>query len=189
MGRKVFTRWRRTKTSKKHKLVKNTQSGRTPDGITLTTGLTQNDGRVAGTDLWTDPWEQAARQLPSTQPAQEQSNPTHGGSISILCGLTVCELSVDDGEQRSEQNEVDRNRCDDWNDRAETWVQNEMTNGHKFENWVQNEMTNGHKFENWVQNEMMHGHKRWNNRIWRRNWIQNKMTGCHKSSNRSWDTN
>ena len=34
-------------------------------------------------------------------------------------GLTMCELSVDDGEQRSEQNEGDRNRCDDWKDRAE----------------------------------------------------------------------
>ena len=32
------------------------------------------------TDSWTDPvWEQEARQLPSTQPAQEQSDPAHGG--------------------------------------------------------------------------------------------------------------
>ena len=54
-------------------------------GITLTTGLTQTDGRMTGAQfLWTDlAWEQAARQLPSTQPAQEQSNPTHGGSISM----------------------------------------------------------------------------------------------------------
>ena len=43
-----------------------------------------------------------------TQPAQEQSNPTQGGSISMLGGLTMCELSVDDGEQQSEQSEVDR---------------------------------------------------------------------------------
>ena len=76
------------------------------------------------TDLWTDPaWEQAARQLPSTQLAQEQSNPTQGRSISRSSGLTMCELSVDDGQQRGEQNAVDRNRRDDWNDRAETWVQ------------------------------------------------------------------
>ena len=57
------------------------------------------------TNLWNDPgWEQAARQLPSTQPAQEQSNPTHGRSISMLGGLTICELSVDDEGQRREQN-------------------------------------------------------------------------------------
>ena len=31
-------------------------------------------------------------------------------------------------EQRSEQNEGDRNRCDDWSERAETWVQNELMN-------------------------------------------------------------
>ena len=60
-------------------------------------------------------------------------------------GSTMCELSVDGGEQQSEQNEVDRNRCDDWNDRAETWVQNEMTNGHIIESWGQNELTDGHK--------------------------------------------
>ena len=51
------------------------------------------------TGLWNDPaLEQAARQLPSTQPAPEQSHPTHGGSISILGGFTMCELSVNDGE-------------------------------------------------------------------------------------------
>ena len=56
----------------------------------------------------------------------------------------MCEMSVDDGEQRCEQNTVDRNRCGDWNDRAETWVWNKMKNDHKFENWVQNELTDGH---------------------------------------------
>ena len=49
----------------------------------------------------------------------------------MLGGLTMCEVSVDDGEQRSEQNEGDTNRCDDRNDKAENWVQNEMTDGHK----------------------------------------------------------
>ena len=49
----------------------------------------------------------------------------------MLGGLTMCEVSVDDGEQRSEQNEGDRNRCDDRNNKAENWVQNEMTDGHK----------------------------------------------------------
>ena len=29
-------------------------------------------------------WEQAARRLPPTQPAQEECDPTHGGSISML---------------------------------------------------------------------------------------------------------
>ena len=49
------------------------------------------------TDLWNDPaWERAARKLPLAQPAQEQSNPTIGGSISMSGGLAMCELSVDD---------------------------------------------------------------------------------------------
>ena len=114
-------------------------------------------------------WEQAARQLPSTQPAQEKSNSTHGGSISMLGGLTMCELSVDDGEQRSEQNEVHRNRCDDWNDRAETWARNELTNGHKSWNntswytttWIQNKLTGGHNISN---------------RNWQGTWVRNKLT-------------
>ena len=68
-------------------------------------------------------------------------------------GLTVCELSVDDGEQQSEQIEGDRNRCDNGNDRAENWVQNEMTNGHKIgTSWG----TNWHK--NWIQNKLTGGH-------------------------------
>ena len=45
------------------------------------------------------------------------------------------------------KNEVDRNRCDDWNDRAEKWVQNEMTNDHKIESKVQNEMTDGYEID------------------------------------------
>ena len=72
----------------------------------------------------------------------------------MLGGLTMCELSVDDGEQQSEQNEGDGDLCDYWNDRTEDWVQNEMANGHKIESWIQNEMTNGHKIESWIQNEM-----------------------------------
>ena len=70
----------------------------------------------------------------------------------------MCELSINDGERQSEQNEGDGNPCDDWNGRTENWVQNEMMKDHKIENWVQNEMTNGHKIENWVQNEMKNGH-------------------------------
>ena len=58
-------------------------------------------------------------------------------------GLTMCELSVDDEERRSEQNEGGGNRCYNWNDLAENWVQNKMMNDHKIENWV--EMTDGHK--------------------------------------------
>ena len=91
--RKDFTKWRGTMTNQKHKPVKNTQGGRTRLGITLTTGLTQTAGRVTGAQIC----EQCARQLPPTQPAQEQSNSTHGGSISVLGGLTMCELSVNDG--------------------------------------------------------------------------------------------
>ena len=41
-------------------------------------------------------------------------------------GLTMRELLVNDGEQQSEQNDGDRNQCDDWNDKTENWVQNEM---------------------------------------------------------------
>ena len=80
----------------------------------------------------------------------------------MLGGLTMCELSVDDREQQSGQYEVDRNRCDDWNDRAENWAQNEITNGHQIENWVQDELTDGDKS--------------WKNRMRRRSGIQNKLT-------------
>ena len=49
------------------------------------------------TGLWADPaWEQAARQLAPPQTAQEQSEPTHGGSISMFGGLTMCELVTSD---------------------------------------------------------------------------------------------
>ena len=76
------------------------------------------------TELWADPaWEQAARQLTSTLPAQEQSNPKHGASNSMLRGLTMCELSVDDGEQQIEQNDGNRNLCDDWINKTEYWIQ------------------------------------------------------------------
>ena len=72
-------------------------------------------------------------------------------------GLTMCELSVDDGEQQSEQNEFDRNLCDDWNDKTEKSVQNQTTNGHNIEKWVQKEMTDGHK--SWNKIEMTNGQK------------------------------
>ena len=58
------------------------------------------------TDLWNDlAWEQAARQSSSTQPGQEQFNPTQGRSISVLGGLM---MSVQAGVQQSE-----RYMCDD----------------------------------------------------------------------------
>ena len=50
-GKKGFSKWRSTKTSKKHKLVKVTQNGRTQVGITLTTGLTQTGGRATGAQM------------------------------------------------------------------------------------------------------------------------------------------
>ena len=53
-----------------------------------------------------------------------------------------------------------KNRHDDWNNWDESWVQNEMTDGHRVE------PTDGHQSRK--------------NRIWDNNWIQNK-TGCHKS--------
>ena len=62
---------------------------------------------------------------------------TEGGIITMLGDLTMCELSVDDGEQQIEQDEVDRNRCNDCNDRIEKGVQNEIMNGHKNASWVQ----------------------------------------------------
>ena len=39
----------------------------------------------------------------------------------MVGGLTMCELSVDDEEQQSEQNDGDRNLCD-WNDKTEKCV-------------------------------------------------------------------
>ena len=106
----------------------------------------------------------------------------------MLSGLTMCELSVDDGEQQNEQDETDRNRCDDRNDTAETWVQNQMMNDHKIEIWVQNELTDGHKcwnhrswYRNWIQSKSMDGHKSWKHKISHRKWIQSKMTDGYES--------
>ena len=152
-GRKDFTKWRSTKTSKKHKPVKTTQSGRTRVGITPT-GLTQTGGRAIGAQICGLILHGNKRQDNCHRRSRPKNSPTqHGRSISMLGGLTMCEFSVDGGEQENEQGEVDRNRCDDWNDRAEMWVQNEVTNGHKIENWAQN-------IENWVQNELTDGHKK-----------------------------
>ena len=42
-------------------------------------------------------------------------------------------------EYRSEENGDNRNRCDDWNDRVETWEENELTDDHKkleYQNWA-----------------------------------------------------
>ena len=98
--RNNLTKWRGTKANKKHKQVKNYTEW-TDTIWDHADNWTDADwwSNDWSTDLWTDPArEQAARQLPSTQPAQEQSNPTQGGSISMLGGLTMCELSVDDGD-------------------------------------------------------------------------------------------
>ena len=89
----------------------------------------------------------------------------------MLGSLAMCEFSVNDGEQQSEQNESDRNPCDDCNDKTENRFQNKMMNDHKIENWL----TDGHKSRG--------------KRIWPSNWTQHKMTGCHRCWNRSSDTN
>ena len=94
--------------------------------------------------------------------------------INVRWFEDVCVLSVNDGEQQSEQNDGDRNLCDDWNEETENWVQNGMMNGQKNENRVQNEMMNGHKTENWVQKQMMNDHKI-------ETWAQNNLTDCHKN--------
>ena len=73
----------------------------------------------------------------------------------------MCELSVNDGEQQSEQNDGDRILCDDRNDKTESWVQNEMMNGQKIENCVQNELTGGHNIRS---------------RNWQNHWVRNKLT-------------
>ena len=58
------------------------------------------------TDVLADPaWEQTARQLPPTLLAQVQCNPTHVESMSMFGGLSMCELSVDDERQQSEQDD------------------------------------------------------------------------------------
>ena len=81
----------------------------------------------------------------------------------MLGGLTMCELSVDNEGQQSEQDDGDRTLCDGWND--------------KIENWVEKEMMNGHKIENWVQHKMMDCHSSWN---------MSRDTTWYP---RSWDTN
>ena len=48
-------------------------------------------------DNWTDA---------STQPAQERSNPTHGGSVSMVGGLTMCELSINVGNSKVNRTKV-----------------------------------------------------------------------------------
>ena len=83
--------------------------------------------------------------LHATQPAQEQSTPTKGGSISRFGGLMMCELSVDDEGQQSGQDDGGRNWRDNWNNWDEKWVQDEKTNSHQIEEWVQMEMRDGHK--------------------------------------------
>ena len=77
-----------TRGHKTHKPVKITQSGRTRVGITLTTGMTQTGGQTIGAQICgsTLQGKQAARQLALSQPAQEQSDPTHGGfEVSQTC--------------------------------------------------------------------------------------------------------
>ena len=49
--RKDLTRWRGTKTNRKHKPVRNAQFGLTRIGITFTNGLTQTGGRVTGAQI------------------------------------------------------------------------------------------------------------------------------------------
>ena len=91
-GRKDVTECRGTKTNKKHENQPRIhKSGRARVGITLTTGLTQTGGRATGSQICGLILHGSKRQ---------DSNPTHGGSISMLGGLTMCELSVDDGEQQ-----------------------------------------------------------------------------------------
>ena len=63
----------------------------------------------------------------------------------MLGCLTMCALSVNDGEQQCGHNDGDRNLCDDWKDRAENWVQNEMMYGHLIENGDQKELTDGRR--------------------------------------------
>ena len=67
----------------------------------------------------------------------------------MLGGLMMCVLSVEDEGQHSEQGDVDRNWHENWNNWEESWVQNEMTDGHKI--------------------ELTDGHECWNSRIWDNN--------------------
>ena len=144
------------------------------------------------TDLWTDPaWEQAARQVPPTQPAQERSNPTHGGSISMLGGLTMWELSVGDQRLQSEQDErgqqfvrqLEQLGCENWS--SENGQKIGLTDGHK----IEHDGWSGHKLEpeqddglsqNLEQNtgssdKMRGGHNIWI-RSWQDNWVCDMLT-------------
>ena len=125
--------------TKKHKLVKNTQSGRTQVGITLSTGQTQPGGRATGTENDGLTLHGNKQHDSCHRRSRLKNSPTQHREEAFQCSV----------EQRNEQNEVDRNRCDDWNDRAEKWVQNEMTDGYEI--------------------ELTDSHKSWNDRIWDKN--------------------
>ena len=159
-GRKEFTKWRSTTT--RHPSQDHTE-------WTDTNWDHADKWNDAGwwtsdwsTDLWADlAWEQAAGPLAPPQPSQEQSNPTHGGSISMSGGLSMCELSFRDERQHNENEEEAR------------WNENELTDCHK--NWHE-----GILDTNWIPNNMTYCYRRWDE-----NWIQNKTTGCHRIWNRA----
>ena len=172
-GRKDFTKWRGTTTPKTHKPVKDSTEWLDASWDHVNNWWSSD----WSTDLWNDPaWEQAARQLPPTQPVQEQSNPTSGRSISTEGGLTMCELSVDDEGQQNRKWVQDElmDLLQKWRDTWEKWNKN----------WVQKELNlrqhdgdkHRHKTENRVQNEMTDGHNIWN-KNWRDNWVRNRLTG------------
>ena len=86
----------------------------------------------------------------------------------MLGGLTMCELSVNDG--------VDKTGCDDLSDGVVEWVLNEMMNAYENENdknWSRSWNTS--RYRNWVQNNLMDGSNTWN-RNWRESWRRDGLT-------------
>ena len=71
------------------------------------TGWTDTSGDYADNlDLWDDlAREEAARHVVLPQSAQEQPEPMQGCIISMLGGLSMCELSVGDERQQDEHEE------------------------------------------------------------------------------------
>ena len=101
--------------------------------ITLTTGLTQTGGRATGSQICGlivgASGKTVAINAAGSRTAQFNAWRKH--FIQCWGVLTMCELSVNDGNSKSERNEGGRNLCDDGNDKTENWVQKELTDGHK----------------------------------------------------------
>ena len=106
-GRTYFTTWRSTKANKKHKPVKNTQSGWIRVGISVRVGLMQTCGWATGTHICRMILR-GNRRRDNCHASGPRTVLSNAGNISMLDCLTMCELSVGDEEQQSEQIDGDK---------------------------------------------------------------------------------